>query len=498
MEFASVIFIWAFLPTCLLFYYLLFFIKQTDLRTKAQNINLLIFSAIFYLWGGVYAFLLFICMILLNYGAGIWIDCFSGDGEAFRKSRKGVFVAAVIANILLLCFFKYFTMLWALAKLVAAPKSGLKKLIIDFMKCDGSDAPYRIGFPLAISFIVFQSISYIADVYKGKIKAEKNLLSFSLYLSFFAQLTQGPIMRYEILGSRIKKRTSSFELFAEGVKRFCYGLGKKVIIANTVAVTANRIWSIEPNQICTAEAWLGVLLYSLQIYYDFSGYSDMAVGIGKMFGFILSENFNYPYTSLSVQEFWRRWHMTLSFWFRDYLYIPLGGNRKGQKRTILNLFIVFLATGIWHGANLTFVVWGLWFAFLSIIERLFLGKWLSNNPIKAVNWIYTIFTVSLGWVFFRSPNLYFAYRYVRVLFTGVPEALGTSIVSYFNADLLVAIITGILFCGVVQRHFQPLYSKGKDVLAVKIVEIILPISIFAWSLLLLFTGSYNPSIYGAF
>lgn len=279
MEFASVGFIWVFLPLCLLFYYLLKVGKQTDQTFRIQNGVLLLFSAVFYLWGGVNSFLLFAAMILLNYGAGIWIDCFSGDGDEFRRSRKGVFIASVLANLLLLCFFKYFNMLWALGRILIAPKSGFRNFLIDLMKCDGTDVPFRVGLPLAISFTVFQSVSYHADVYKKKIPAEKSLLSFSLFLSFFAQLAQGPIMRYEVLGSQIKARSTSFGLFSEGVKRFCYGLGKKAILANTLAVTANRIWGLDPGQICTGEAWLGVLMYALQIYYDFSGYSDMAVGV---------------------------------------------------------------------------------------------------------------------------------------------------------------------------------------------------------------------------
>ncbi|MBR4472166.1 MAG: MBOAT family protein [Oscillospiraceae bacterium] len=498
MEFASVTFIWVFLPSCLILFYLLYLVQEPNHRISAQNVLLLVFSFVFYLWGGVYALLLFLCMILFNYGAGIWIDCFSGEEDVFKKSRKGVFVAAVLGNLLLLCFFKYFNILWSFARIIVGPKEGLKSFIIDIMKCDGSNGTRRIGLPLAISFVVFQSISYLADVYKRKIQAEKSLLSFALYLSFFAQLVQGPIMRYEILGKQIKDRTPSVELFGDGVKRFCYGLGKKVIIANTIAIASDRIWGLDLSQICTAEAWIGVLLYSLQIYYDFSGYSDMAIGIGKMFGFSLSENFNYPYTSSSIQEFWRRWHMTLSFWFRDYLYIPLGGNRKGLRRTLFNLFVVFLATGIWHGANLTFVVWGVWFAFLSIIERLFLGNLLSKNPIKFINWLYTIFAVSFGWVFFRSPHLYHAYKYIKVMFMGVPEQLGTSIASYFNADLIIAVVFGILLSGMIQRLVQPVYQKAKHVLLVKAIEIVLPLTIFGWSLLLLLSGSYNPSIYGAF
>ena len=500
MEFASVFFVWLFLPSVIIVYNLAGVIRLKEKRTFVQNTILTVFSLLFYLWGGVKALMLLAVLILFNYGAGLWIDCFSGEGELFRKSRKGAYLAALLVNLVVLAFFKYFNMMLMLAEILLSPKDGLRAVLVSLCKFEGTGAIQirRVTMPLALSFVIFQIISYLTDVYKKKISPERNLIHFTLYISFFAQLTQGPIMRYEALGEQIRHRELSGTKISSGITRFCCGLGKKVIIGNTIAAVADRIWTNNYTTLSTAAAWLGIILYTLQIYYDFSGYSDMAVGVGRMFGFDICENFNYPYTALSVQEFWRRWHISLSNWFRDYLYFPLGGNRRGKGRTLFNLFVVFLVTGIWHGANLTFIFWGLYYAVFSILERLFLGKLLKKNPIKLLNWIYCLFVVMMGWVLFRAPNLYYAIKYYRALFCYIPEAVGESIVSFFNAELFFAVIFGILFSGVVQRPLQPIYDKIKNSVPVSVLVVLTEILILAWSLMLIMGGSYNPSIYGAF
>lgn len=501
MEFASVAFIWIFLPAAiLLFYTFEFGIKNKAARIQAQNIILLLFSLLFYLWGGFKALLLLVFMILFNFGFAIRMDVISNHEKVLWKNRKAILCVALITNILILAVFKYFNMLITLVEIILAPKSGIKSFVISLLKFEGTGAIHvqKVVMPLAISFIVFQSISYLIDVYKRRIPAERNLINFSLYIAFFAQLVQGPIERFENLGCQIQDRQPTIGKYACGIKRFCYGLGKKVLIANTIAAVSDSIWGMGIDQMGTATAWLGIVLYSLQIYYDFSGYSDMAVGIGLMFGFTICENFQYPYTSLSTQEFWRRWHISLSSWFRDYIYIPLGGNRKGQARTLLNLFIVFLVTGIWHGANLTFICWGVYFGFFNCIEKLFLGDVLKKNPIKIINWIYATVTVMMGWVLFRSPNLYYALHYYQALFFVIPAHIGTPVVSFFDPTLIIAAASGILLTGIIQRPLQPVYNRLKAGTSVQLLEVIICILIFVWSFVLITSGSYNPSIYGAF
>ena len=256
-------------------------------------------------------------------------------------------------------------------------------------------------------------------------------------------------VKYSDVSEQIENRSESLELFVSGQKRFCYGLGKKVIIANTFAEIADQIWALETTTLGTAVAWFGAIAYTIQIYYDFSGYSDMAVGIGKMLGFQFKENFNYPYTSLSIQEFWRRWHISLSTWFKEYIYIPLGGNRKGNLPTYMNIFIVFLLTGIWHGANFTFLAWGIFFAILQIIERLFLKKILDKNPIKIINWIYMMLMVIIGWVYFRSENILQANEFIKQMFYFTTSE--NNILTFLSMKVIILFMTAIICTGFLQR-----------------------------------------------
>ncbi len=499
MEFAKgVFFIEIFLPVSLIIYYIFGFIRKENVRSNARNILLLVLSIVFYAWGGLYQLLLFIGMMAVNYLAGIFMEKLETGFE--EGARKIVLVCAVFINVLLLVVFKYFNMMVTLIEILTSGEKigGIFSSLLKF-ECTGALGIKAIAMPLAISFITFQSISYIADVYTRKVKPCKNPAHFALYMSFFAQLTQGPIMRYGDLGPQITNRTHSAERFMHGIKRFCYGLGKKVLIANIVAREVDRIWAIENlDAMGSGIAWLGLVLYTLQIYYDFSGYTDMAIGVGLMFGFDITENFNYPYTSFSIQEFWRRWHMSLSFWFRDYIYIPLGGSRCKKSRIYFNLFMVFLLTGIWHGANLTFILWGLLFALFSIIERAFLGNLLKKNPVKIVNWIYTQFVVMMGWVLFRAPNLDAAGRYFRQLFSFKASSAGLTVLSYLDMEILVALIAGILLTGILQRPLMKLYDKVKYNYVFMSADTIAQIAIFVWSLIMLVGGSYNPSIYGNF
>ena len=495
MEFASILFIEIFLPVFIGLYCVLGLIKNKKLLNNIRSILLLLFSLVFYAWGGIWQTALFICTILFNFAFGIFIER-AGINNG-KKSAKACLVISVLFNVLLLAVFKYYTLIASVIK-QTADEENLFKVLFTY---NGSvpDGVFRLLMPLAISFITFQSIAYLADVYNGKTKAARNILTFSLFMSLFCQLTQGPIMRYGDLAPQIENREHSLDKFRRGLRRFCYGLGKKVLIANTVGAAADKIWSFEKiSDMGSGIAWLGIILYTLQIYYDFSGYTDMAIGIGGMLGFRISENFDYPYTSLSIQEFWRRWHISLSSWFRDYIYIPLGGNRVGKGRLFFNLFVVFIVTGIWHGADLTFILWGLMFALFSIIERAFLGDLLKKNPVKPLNWIYATFVVMMGWVLFRAPDLSSAFQYFGQLFSFKASPQGYTVLSYLNFEVMAAMLAGILLCGLVQRPLRKLYEKFENKPVFMCIDGLVQLAILAWSIVMLVSGSYNPSIYGNF
>ena len=498
MEFASVIFIEIFLPAVLIVYYLLGLIKNEKASVTARNIFLLLASLVFYAFGGINELLLFVALIALNFFAGIIIGAI--DREKHKKGRTAAFVVALLLNVGVLVYFKYTAMFVNMVKMFSE-KGSVGAALAGLLQFDGSGA-MKIIMPLAISFIIFQSISYIADVYTQKTEPSKNILTFALYMTLLCQLTQGPIMRYGNLGKQIEKREHSLEGFLAGLKRFCYGLGKKVLIANIVAETVDKIFNsqktfMDVDKMGAPIAWLGIILYTIQIYYDFSGYTDMAIGVGGMLGFKIDENFNYPYTSFSVQEFWRRWHISLSNWFKDYIYIPLGGSRCSKARACFNVAVVFLVTGIWHGANLTFIVWGLIFVVFSILERLFLGDLLKKNPVKPVNWLYTILVVMIGWVFFRSDNLDFAGRFIGQMFSfkGSPYY---SVFTYLSVEVIVALVCGILFSGALQRPLGGVYAKIKEKIPVRVIDVIIQLAILAFCIIRIVGGSYAPSIYQNF
>lgn len=463
-------------------YYAAFAVKRTGIRNGIQTGLLIAASLIFYSWVSISYIFWLIGFVLINYLFGLVI------GKSKNKARRFVTAVAVVINVGTLAFFKYFG---ALIDSVPA-MSGAWKLL----ETAGIAADNELVAPLAVSFLTFKAIAYIVDVCKEKTPCEKNFPKFFLFMTFFGALTQGPIIRFADFGTQLTVRTHSVDKFSAGIKRFIYGLGKKVMIANTLAMAYNRI--LESSHIGTVEAWLAAVMFALQLYYDFSGYSDMAIGIGKMFGFDLPENFDYPFTACSVQEFWRRWHMSLSFWLRDYVYIPLGGNRKGKVRTLINIFAVFVITGIWHGSTVNFLVWGVYYAIFSIIERLFLGKLLEKNPVKTVNRLYTFLVFVIGLVIFRIPDLKSAFDYIGLMFSGVGFAVNHSLLSAVNIDAFLALIFGILFSGIVQRPLGGFYEKHRDSVAFNTADFILQIVIFAISIVMIISGSYAPSIYAAF
>lgn len=379
MVFSDPIFIFFFLPGLLLAY--------AAAPGQLKNYVLLCGSLAFYAWDERVWVAVMLASIVFNYTMGCWIGARVGEPSARR-----LVVLAVAGNLAALVSFKYANFLAANVDVVLA---SVGAPTIDL-------APIHL--PIGISFFTFQAISYVVDVYRGEVRAQRKLSSLALYISLFPQLIAGPIVRYHSIADAIDSRVIEVSRFAAGIRRFVIGLGKKMIIANSAGVTADAVFGLSAYELSTPIAWLGVVCYTVQIYYDFSGYSDMAIGLGRMLGFDFCENFNYPYVSRSVTEFWRRWHMSLSSWFRDYVYIPLGGNRAGGVRTLRNLLIVFALCGFWHGASWNFLIWGLLHGLLLILERIGLGRALSSAP-ALLSRGYVLLVVMVAWVFFRAESL---------------------------------------------------------------------------------------------
>lgn len=444
MVFSSVIFLCMFLPAVLLGYYIL--------PKRARGIWLLAASLGFYACGGPRHLIYLVSSVVFNYLAGIIIAHLCDDTHPADERGQVTFhpvvqkialVAAVIINIGSLVYFKY-------SKLLVETYNGLF----------GKDSVIPdIILPLGISFYTFQCLSYVIDVYRteGAILPDgskntlytANIVKFALYITMFAQLLQGPIIRFSEVKDSLECNKAGADGFVRGIERFITGLAKKAVIANTIGEVSDRIFEMDIAGMSASVAWLGAILFTLQIYFDFAGYTDMAIGIGKMFGFDFAENFNYPYISQSITEFWRRWHITLGSWFRDYLYIPLGGNRKGN--VYVNLLTVFLATGIWHGAAWGFLVWGLWHGIFMLIERALKGRDIPLRIPKTVaavlKWGYTMLAVSLGWVLFKIEDIAQALSYIRVMFGLDRHAYNAFSVRFFlDARMIFFLIIAVLAC----------------------------------------------------
>ncbi len=490
MLFSSMLFLWVFLPAVLVGNALITaFVHKRSKRIRIKNGFLLGASLVFYAWGGIYYLLIMLGSIAVNYLGGLVI----GKRCRTKRDKKKALILVVIINLAVLFIFKYFNMMVIVLENIMDPTGGGSIL---GMQGTGALSLPEIALPIGISFFTFQAMSYVIDVYREETPVQENLFSFALYVSFFPQLIAGPIVRYHEIADQLTHRREKLVMRAYGIKRFCFGLAKKVLLANTFALAADKIWALGEGKITGWAAWLGMICYTLQIYYDFSGYSDMAIGLGRMLGFKFAENFDYPYTAGSIREFWRRWHISLSGWFREYVYIPLGGNRKGQARTLVNLFIVFLLTGIWHGANFTFIFWGLFHGILLVAERLFLGRILEKNRHKWINHIYTMFAVMLAWVFFRSDNIYQAGTFIRGLFDF--SGNNFQVISFLSMKLILCLVIGILLCGPIQRKFSAWYLENKKMAWVLNADLVLQIACFALSVLSLVGGTYNPFIYFQF
>lgn len=469
MLFSSIFFLWVFLPITLIVYWLL-----PNIKTK--NVWLLIASLLFYAWEEPKLILLMLAVVFVNYIGGISIS-------KIDKNKKVVLAVIIVINIFILGYFKYFNLFVVTLNRIARHQMLQLR---------------DIALPLGISFYIFQALSYTIDVYRKDISVQKNYFVLLLYVALFPQLIAGPIVRYKDVEEALRRRYADSSQIAYGIKRFCYGLGKKVILSNTLAAYASQIISMDANVslYSTSALWFGAFLYTLQIYYDFSGYSDMAIGIGRMLGFTFHENFQYPYMAESIQDFWRRWHISLSSWFKEYVYIPLGGNRKGVFRTYINLVVVFFLTGLWHGASIAFIFWGLWHGLFMLLERAFLGNVLKKNPVKFANHIYTMFVVMVGWVFFDLGTFSVGALYIKRMFAlcnGVYDA-GDMI----SGKLLIVLFVSVLLSGIIQKIIPKLQEQTFNETEVKIWEILLCIAIMMVCFMLLVSNTYNPFIYFRF
>ncbi len=483
MVFSSPLFLFLFLPVVLAIYAVL-------PGVRSRNFWLLLVSLVFYAWGEVGFILLLLASTLMNYLLGLWVDRTAEPG-----SRKTAVAVAIVINIGLLAFFKYGNLVVSTVNL-ARGWFGLPLV-----------TAAHVPLPIGISFFTFHALSYVIDVYRRKWRATTDPKDVALYIFFFPQLVAGPILRWSAIAPQLAQRTMTRPLFAEGVRRFVGGLAKKMIIANAVAVPADQIFALAANELSPGVAWFGVLCYTLQIYFDFSGYSDMAVGLGKMFGFSFLENFNFPYVADSIKDFWRRWHISLSSWFRDYLYIPLGGNRVSEARNYLNLVAVFFLCGLWHGASWTFVVWGLYHGVFLVLERTPLGAAQEKLP-RPLRHAYAVLVVMMGWVLFRADTFAIANNFFGALYGFSSAPAAQPLARYATNQVIWAIVIGIPFSAPLwgwiksqgARLVEATPPSGQTALLVfgSVLEILLVVALLLISSAWLAGGTYNPFIYFRF
>ena len=468
MVFSSLTFLFIFLPITLLIYYIS--------KDKYKNYVLLFFSLVFYSWGEPRYIILMILSIVLNYYFAILIDKYKRKVSL----KKKLLVLTIVFNILTLFIFKYLGFFNSIFSNIFNTNNITINLVL----------------PIGISFYTFQTLSYVIDVYRGEVKVQKNILLLATYVTLFPQLIAGPIVRYSTVEKELKKRKHSVEKFSNGLRRFIIGLSKKIIIANNMALIADTIFnSAISNNYTGIVLILGTLAYTFQIYFDFSGYSDMAIGLGAMFGFDFLENFNYPYVSKSITEFWRRWHISLSSWFRDYLYIPLGGNRVSKAKWIRNIIIVWILTGLWHGASWNFIIWGVYFAIILLIEKLFLLEFMSKWN-GFVRWLYTFILINIGWIIFRAEDLnLLLYVFKNIFnFKSLPIEAALSI-NYSLLNYYLYIPFAFLFSFPIFDKINKKFSSFKHYY---IIQDLLYIMIFIFCICLLISNTYNPFIYFRF
>lgn len=469
MVFASAIFLFLFLPITIIGYFLI--------KPKYKNFWLFIMSLIFYAWGGLIYAILFIFSAYINFLFGIWM-------EKDRERKKLILFLSIVWNLGILAYFKYSSFILLNLQVII-------QIFIPNFKINIVHVPLPIG----ISFFTFQIMTYVIDLYREEIKVQKKFINLGLYIMLFPQLIAGPIVRYIDIEKEINNRKVDIDLIDEGIKRFILGLGKKIFIANIMGTWADIVFNMSLEKINTPLAWLGIFGYTMQIFFDFSAYSDMAIGLGKIFGFHFLENFNYPYISRNIQEFWRRWHISLSQWFKDYLYIPLGGNRKGKMRTYINLLIVFFLTGLWHGSSWNFIFWGIFHGVFLIIERLGLKKVLEKTP-KILQHLYTMIIVIIGWVFFRADSFIFALKYLKILFIPNFIHMESFLVELENLKLFIAVCAIIFSTPIVPKLKNILLNNiFKNKFYYEIFRNFIYIIFFLLSVIFLAGSNFNPFIY---
>jgi len=463
MVFTSAVFLGLFLPVLFAVYFLA--------NEKARTYVLLVFSVFFYAWGEPKAVLPMLALMAVNYLLGLAIG-------AAKRGTFALLAAGVTIDLAALVGYKYLGFLGANLKPLAE-------------LCGFRLQLPEIALPIGISFYVFQILSYLVDVYRRDVPVQKNPFKFMLYVSLFPQLIAGPIVRYSTVAADIENRRADFENIVAGLRRFGIGLAKKVLIADTMASIVDVIFAAQVRDIPCAYAWLGAIAYALQIYFDFSGYSDMAIGLGRVFNFRFLENFDHPYSSCSVQEFWRRWHISLSSWFRDYLYIPLGGNRKGNVRTYCNMFAVFFLCGLWHGAAWNFVVWGVYHGVGLVVERAGLKKLVAKLPRPLAN-LYLMLFVIVGWVLFRSPDLSYAVGYLGNMFGGAEAPFAS-----FGASMKFACLNWFLLLGAGVVASYPVFDRLVSHVP-EAVRLVCAVVLFAVVYMNALTSAYSPFIYFRF
>ena len=462
MVFTSISFIYYFLPLLLICYFVV--------PKKFRNIILLMFSVLFYFYGEPKYILLMLIEVLISYVVGLLID---------KYKSKNILIIGIFIHVLLFGIFKYFT--FVIINVNNLFHSNLNLL--------------NVVLPIGISFYTFQIISYEIDVYNKKVNVQNNILKYFLYVFLFPQLIAGPIVRYQDVNNEIDNRNVTFEMFANGLRRFIIGLSKKVIIANNLGELCNIYLNLGDKSVLFT--WIFAISYMLQIYFDFSGYSDIAIGLGKMLGFNFPENFNYPYMAKSITDFWRRWHMTLSSWFRDYVYIPLGGNKKGVLKQIRNILIVWSLTGLWHGASWNFIVWGLYFGILLILEKFILKKYFSNVP-KFIKGIYTLFLVMISFVIFQGDNLSNDFNIIKGLFGLNGELFINNVTLYYLKGYVLFIVLGVIGSTNYVKNLVIKISNGKGKKIINILEPIYLLILLIIVTMYLIDSSYNPFLYFRF
>ncbi|MBE6880869.1 MAG: MBOAT family protein [Ruminococcaceae bacterium] len=476
MVFSTPVFLFLFLPLTLLIYYVS--------PKKGKNLIILLSGLLFYSWGEPIYVVVMLISTMIDYFAGLIMNKYEG-----RKTPRTIcLIVSLVMNLGLLGVFKYSGFIAENINAIA----GQQIVDITNMNFFGIDFLPMNMLPIGISFFTFQSMSYTIDLYMGNVKVQKNPISFAAFVTLFPQIVAGPIVRYDDVARELDDRSITIDLIYDGIIKFIIGLAKKVLIANSIGSLWTAVKAMEMGSVSVLTSWLGILAFTFQIYFDFSGYSDMAIGLGKMMGFNFPQNFDYPYLSKSISEFWRRWHITLGSWFKSYVYFPLGGSRKGTGRTVFNLAVVWFLTGVWHGASWNFILWGSLYGVIIILEKLFLGKVLDKLP-AAIRMIYTMFFVILGWVLFDTADLAAAGSYIATMF-GASGILVDSTALYYLATYGITFIICIIGCTDIPKKTVE-FIRTKSALVINYAGVIVTMGLFILCTAYLVDQTYNPFLY---